>query len=219
MPNPIKPTLKTEIAPILLIAVSVISSFYFYKFFPPFVPTHWNYAGEIDSYGSSFVGAFFLPILIIGIYILFMIIPYMDPKKENYIKFANVYHIFKTAFLAFLTLIYFITSFNGLGINIPVDKSVTILVGILFALIGYYMSDIKYNWFVGIRTPWTMSSDKVWQQTHKVGGIIFMLSGALMSYIGFMPVVYREVSFILIILFILIGTVGYSYYLYSKEKK
>ena len=79
--NPIKPTLKTEILPFLVIALVVISSFYFYSHFPEVVPTHWGISGEVDSWGSHNI-AFIIPAVIVGIYFMFLLLPLVDPKKE-----------------------------------------------------------------------------------------------------------------------------------------
>jgi len=219
MPNPIKPTIKTEIIPILLILVSVIASIYFYSQFPDQVPIHWNFAGEVDNYGSKFVGAILMPLIILGVYLLFLTIPYLDPKKERYEQFKKIYHFFKAYFVFFMTAIYFITGLNVLGYNVPVSFWVPFLVGILFVLIGNYMGKIKMNWFMGIRTPWTLSSEEVWNKTHRFGGKVFMLGGILMMPMYFIPMNFRLPLFVFIVALILLGTIGASYVLYRSEQK
>ena len=219
MPNPIKPTLKTEILPILLLVMAAAASFYFYANFPERVPIHWNMAGEVDSYGSRATGAFLFPGILVGMYLLFLIIPYIDPKKARYIQFRKVYHIFKAFMIFFLAAIYFIASLNALGYNIPVGLWVPMMVGLLFIVIGNYMGKIKSNWFMGIRTPWTLSSEEVWNKTHRFGGKVFIFGGILMILMYFLPLNCRLPLFIIIITIILLGTVGYSYMLYRREEK
>ena len=219
MSNPIKPTFKTEILPIILVLLAGLSSFYFYLHFPEQVPIHWNIKGEVDNYGSRTTGAFLFPAIILGMYLLFLALPYIDPKKRRYEQFRRVYHVFKTIIVFFMVVIYFIASLNALGYRIPVGLWVPVSVGLLFFIIGNYMGKIKSNWFVGIRTPWTLSSEEVWNKTHRFGGKVFILGGVLMTLMYFLPVKLQLPLFIFIIVIILVGTVGYSYILYKNEEK
>lgn len=219
MPNPIKPTIKTEIIPILLIIITAIAAVYFYSIFPDQVPIHWNFEGEPDNWGSKFIGAVLMPLVMVGIYLLFLVVPYLDPKKERYDQFRKVYHFFKGYFVFFMTAIYFVSSLNVLGYNMPISFWVPFLVGILFILLGNYMGKIKSNWFVGIRTPWTLSSEEVWNKTHRAGGKVFILGGILMMPMYFIPASFRMPLFFIIIALIILGTVGYSYVVYRDEQK
>ncbi len=217
--NPTKPTIKTEILPLLLILTAVISSFYFYARFPEQVPIHWNIAGQPDNWGGRATAAFLFPAIVIGMYLLFLLLPLIDPKKERYRQFRKVYHVFKTVLILFMVAIYFISSLNALGYNLSVELWVPILVGLLFIILGNYLAKIKPNWFMGIRTPWTLSSEEVWNKTHRLGGKIFILGGILMAIEGFLPVSYRLPIFFFTIGLIVVGTVGASYFFYRQEKK
>ena len=217
--NPIKPTIKTEILPILLIILAGITSFYFYAHFPIKVPIHWNIAGEVDNWGSKAMVAFGFPAIILGMYLLFLVLPLFDPKKKRYEQFRKVYHVFKSIFILFMILIYFITSFSSVGYSISIAIWMPILVGLLFIILGNYMAKIKMNWFMGIRTPWTLSSEEVWNKTHRFGGKIFILGGVLMALMGFLPIVWRMPLFFIIIALIVVGTFVYSYLVYLQDKK
>lgn len=217
--NPIKPTFKTEIIPILLICVAIFSSFFFYQVFPDQVPTHWNIEGEVDQYSSKEIGAFLFPITILAVYAIFLLIPYLDPRKKRYEQFRKVYHLFKLMMISFLTLIYFITAANALGRGPSVDTWVPVMVGVLFMLLGNYMSKIKANWFMGIRTPWTLSSEEIWNKTHRVSGKLFMLGGLAMVFMPLYSTSIKIFVFIAIIIMLALGTSGYSLYLYLKENK
>ncbi len=219
MKNPIKPTWKTEILPILLIVFSIISSFYFFQQMPEKIPTHWNFKGEIDNWGSSFSHLITINLVMIGIYLLFLFIPYIDPRRERYEQFKKVYHIFKSVLLLFFALILLITNLSAIGYSINISIYIPLMIGLLFIILGKYMSKIKMNWFMGIRTPWTLSSEEVWNKTHSFGGKLFMLSGLLIAIEGFLPVNYRLPIFILAIATILIGTTLGSYLIHLKTKK
>jgi len=219
MQNPIKPTIKTELFPILLLIITSITSFYFYSIFPEQVPMHWNIAGEIDGWGSKTMGAFMLPVTMVGMYILFLGLPYLDPRQKRYEQFSKIYHGFKAIILLFMAIMYFLIGANTLGYNVPIGTLVPILVGILFILIGNYTAKIKPNWFIGIRTPWTLSSEEVWNKTHRIGGKIFVFSGLLFILEPFLPLNYQGPVFAIIIIGIVVGTFSYSYFIYKKEQK
>ncbi|MFA4834132.1 MAG: SdpI family protein [Patescibacteria group bacterium] len=218
MTNPVKPTLKTEILPLLVLVAAIISSFYFYSHSSEIVPTHWNFAGEVDNWGSRSI-AFVIPAVMVGIYILFLVFPFLDPKKEKYEQFSKVYHVFKGVMILFMAILYFATSLNILGYNLPIGIIVPVGVGLLFIIMGNYMGKIKMNWFFGIKTPWTLSSEEVWNKTHRFGGKMFILSGLLIALDAFLPVSWRLGVFIAALIILLLGTMVYSYVIYLREKK
>ena len=219
MKNPINPTKKTEFIPVILILLSIIASFYFYSNFPNQVPTHWNYKGEVDAYSSKAFGAFFFPLINIVLYLMFLVIPYIDPRKDRYKDFKKVYHVFKGIFIAFMSLIYFYASLAGLGYPVSINTVVPAAVGLLFIVIGNYMSKIKTNWFLGIRTPWTLSNEEVWNKTHRLGGKVFITMGVVMILGIFMPgETYWKIFPIMIIVLVFVPVV-YSYFLYRKVEK
>lgn len=219
MKNPIKFKLSTEIFPVAMILVSIVASFFFYDKFPDVVATHWNVKGEADGFSGKAFGAFFFPGLILGIYLLFNFLPMIDPKKERYQQFASVYRIFRDIMVFFMVFIYFITSLVNIGYNINVGFWITLGIGLMFMVLGNYMGKIKKNWFVGVKTPWTLSSEEVWNKTHRFAGRLFMLAGVIMIISGNVPVNLRLPLFIANIVMLVLGTFVYSYIAYVLEKK
>ena len=217
--NPIKITIKSELFSLIIVAISIIASFYFYAHFPATVVTHWGFNGKPNGWSGRGFAAFFLPVLLIGIYLLFLFLPQLDPKKERYAEFAKVYGIFKNFILFFLLAIYFIASLNNINYNLDVNIWVPAGVGLLFIIMGNYLGKLKPIWFVGIRTPWTLSSETVWNKTHRFGGKIFILGGLLMIVAGLAPLAWRLPLFIADIIILIFGTVIYSYIVYLQEKK
>lgn len=218
MPYPIKPTLKTEIVPVIIVAVSLILSVIFFLNFPERVPTHWNFAGEVDNYSSRATAAFGIPALLVLMHFMFLFLPAIDPKQERYVQFARVYHIFRAVIMAMLLLIYIAVGLSGLGYQVPIIVITPVLVGILFIILGNYFGKLKMNWFVGIKNPWTLSSETVWNKTHRMGGKIFMLAGLVLMLEPLMPAVWRLPVFIFFILLIVFATFIYSYLLYRQEQ-
>jgi uncharacterized membrane protein len=217
--NPIKPTIKSEALPMLMVLAAIVLSYFFYARFPDQVPTHWNWAGEPDAYSSKEFGAFFFPALVAGIYLLFLALPYLDPKKERYADFRKVYHVFKNVFVAFMLAIYVIAGLSGLGYDVAVGKIIPLMVGGLFILIGNYFGKIRFNWFVGIKTPWTLSSEEVWNKTHRLGGKLFMLAGLMVALTPWLPRAFGLAVFLAAIVIAAPVPMVYSYVLYAKVKQ
>lgn len=213
-----KLSLKTEIIPLLVLVGTILAGFYFFLNLPPIVPTHWGINGQVDAWGSRNITLFLPPALILVVYLLFLVLPYFDPKKENYQKFSSTYHGFKSALMVFFFLLYLITGFAGLGYSLPVDKIITLMIAVLFILIGSYLPKLKTNWFMGIRTPWTLSSEAVWQKTHVVGGKLFMLEGILIiASLFLLKGAWLFSFFIISILLLVIFVFAYSYWVYRKK--
>ncbi len=217
MSNPIKPNFKTELLPLVIILITGGASFYFFKNFPAEVPMHWNMAGEVDRYGSKMMGAFLFPAILLGMYLLFLVLPFMDPKKERYAQFRKVYHLFKLMMIFFMALIYFLASLSALGFDFNIGLWVSVMVGALFIFIGNYLGKIKSNWFMGIRLPWTLSSEENWNKTHRFSGLVYILAGFLMMMMGLIPLGFRLYLFIFVLVLLVVLPVGYSFLLFRKS--
>ena len=194
-----------------------LTAAYFYNKIPDKIASHWNVAGEVNGYMCKFWGIFLLPLISVGIFILFLIIPFIEPLKENLKKFRKYYDFFRTAILGFLFYIYLLTIFwniNQFNFTIFLVPAFSILI----YCAGILIDNAKRNWFVGIRTPWTLSSDKVWNSTHKLGGILFKIA-AVISLLGL--IFPNQIIFLLV--FPIIGfsvfLVFYSFFKYKQSHK
>ena len=204
---------------ILVIVASVVLSIYFYQIFPATVPTHWGINGEVNGWGPSWVGAFILPAILIAIYFLFDLLPRIDPKRANYDQFKTAYAFFKTAIMLVLFGVYLVASLNVIGVAVSVSFWVPVLIGLLFIVLGVFMGDVRHNYFVGIRTPWTLASEEVWNKTHRFAGKLFVIGGLAMMIIGFIPDVWRIILFIAVIILVAIVPIVYSYILYRSKTR
>lgn len=219
MASPIKFSFKTEWFAFCVIIISLMAGLFFYQNFPAQVPSHWNIKGEVDGYSGPFMAAFMLPLMMIGLYIMFIFLPWLDPKKDQYASFASTYHKFKDLIIAFLAILFFMTGLNGLGYQINIGFYTPLMIGALFIIIGFLLERVKMNWFMGIRTPWTMSSDTVWEKTHKLSSRILAVAGIMIAATALVPVKFRLVLFILAVALIVFSLPLYSYILYVREKK
>ena len=219
MTSPIKYNFKSEIFPLFLVCAALILGFYFYSHFPEKVVTHWNYAGEADGYGGRAAGAFAVPAMLAVMYFLFLFLPYFDPKKERYADFSEVYLKFRTAIIFCLFAVFSASGLYNLGFNIPIGKTVSLVIGLLMIFLGNLMGKLKKNWFVGIRTPWTLSSENVWNKTHRFGGFAFVIFGLLIIITPYLGKTLGLAAFIGGALLAVIGSIGYSYLAYRQERK
>lgn len=141
------------------------------------VCTHWNAAGECDGRGSKFVGILLMPILTAGMAGLFALIPRIEPRAANLAQSSKAYAVVWIALLLYFLALHAILMLDILGYNARMDTAMPVLVGLMFVLIGGSLGHIRSNYFLGIRTPWTLSSDLAWEKTHKLGGKLFVILG------------------------------------------
>lgn len=219
MTAPIRFTTKTEIYPLILLLLSYTIGLYLYSQFPERVASHWNFAGEVDGYTDKFTGAFMIPLLLTGMYGLFRFLPLVDPRKDRYPEFADVYHKMRYFILSVLFIIYTLLGLYNLGVPVRMDLIIPVLIGGMMIVIGNWMGKMKPNWFMGIRTPWTLASDVVWNKTHRFGGYLFVLLGILIMLI---PFALPQIGLALLIGGVIItvfGTALYSYIIYRQEER
>ncbi|GAB4301103.1 MAG: SdpI family protein [Myxococcota bacterium] len=190
---------------------------YFYPSFPKNVATHWNAKGEVDGYMPKFWGIFLFPVLFLIIALIFIAIPKIDPLRKNLEKFIAYYDGFIVVFSLFMLTIFLQVILWNLGIEISPNIVISASLGLLVFYLGVVLENSKRNLFVGIRTPWTLQSDVVWAKTHKLGGILFRISGVI-SLLG----ILAGSSALFFILAPLIAsaliTIVYSYIAYKKEE-
>jgi len=200
----------------LLIALSVLIGVFAYPYLPDQMPMHWNINGEVDGYWDKQYAAFFPPLLMIVLMVLFIFMPRIDPKKENYKKFSSSYTIFITIMNVFFLLLQSVTISYGLGVNIDISLVVNLGIGLLFIVLGNYLPRIKHNYFIGVRTPWTLANEKTWRKTHQLSGKLFVVAGILLVAISFLPGIYKFTGMLVVVVtIVLISTIA-SYIFYNR---
>lgn len=218
MPHPLKPNFQTEWYAVAINLLFLLAAIFFHFNLPAKTPIHWNWEGQVDSYGGPVMAAWFLPILSIVLYFFLLFLPKLDPKPEQYQFFKKNYHYFKDLLVSFLFAIYILTNLAAFGYKINLAFYLPLLVGAFIAIIGLFLHSLKSNWFIGIRTPWTLSSETVWLKTHLLARPIFIISGVLMALSGLLPLFWKKLIFIFAIVLIVLPLPIYSYILYRREK-
>ena len=168
-------------------AVAAAVSVWTYSRLPETVATHWSLQGTPDGYSSRFWAAAVMPLVILGLTGLFNVLPKVDPRHENYAKFLSTYWLIANAVVAFAAVAHALVLANALGYTVQVDRLLPLGVGLLFAFLGNYLTRVEPNWFIGIRTPWTLSSDAVWRKVHRTAGWLFVLGGLVIAGGAFAP--------------------------------
>ncbi len=214
--------MKTSRYYIAAIAVIVLLLFAVSAFFYPQLPdklaSHWNAAGQADGYSSKFWGLFLLPIIAAVLTLFLLLIPRLDPLKANVEKFKGYYYGFIILFLLFFLYLHLLTIVYNLGYAFNMTMFLVPAFSVLFYYMGVMVSKAKRNYFIGIRTPWTLSSDSVWDKTHKLGGKLFKIA-AIITLLGVLLGQYAIWFMLVPISLVAIITVVYSYLVFRKEAK
>lgn len=199
-----------------IIIFSFITSLLLYSKMPNQMAGHWNLQGQADDYFSKFWGLFLMPIVSIAIFLLFIILPKIDPLKNNITKFKESYNFFILMLTSFLFYLYLLTLLWNLGKEFNMSRAIAPAFGFLFIYLGYFMQNIKPNWFIGFRTPWTLSSEKIWYKTHQRGGMLFKFCGI----IALLAVIFPQYAGWLIMAPVITASayiIIYSYLEYKKQ--
>ena len=157
-----------------------------------------------------------MPFISLGLFLLFVLIPKIDPLKANIAKFRSHFDRFILVMFVFLFYLYLLTIFWNLGLRFNIIQFLTPAFGILFYCGGVLIENAKRNWFIGIKTPWTLSNDKVWEKTHKIGGKLFKSVG-IIAFLGILFPNYALFFVLLPVIAVSIYTVAYSYFEHKKE--
>ncbi len=147
--------------------------------------THWNIKGEADGFGSRAMVLWLIPGIAAGMAVLIAILPLIDPRRKNLLRSSLPYLIAWIGSLMVLTFAHAMLVLNAVGTVNLADVSngpgllrwISVVVGAFMATLGAVMGKMRPNWFMGVRTPWTLSSDLSWDKTHRLTGWLFMLTG------------------------------------------
>jgi uncharacterized membrane protein len=165
--------------PLLLIAADVAFVLMVYDQLPARVAVHFGLNGP-NGWSGREQAAWLLPAIAAGSWLLLRALPLIDPRRENYAKFQSAYDTLVLALVAVLVVVHVALLGFALGWPVRVEQVVPIAIGMLFVVIGTLLPKSRATWFFGIRTPWTLSSDEVWERTHRVAGITMVIAGLLL---------------------------------------
>jgi uncharacterized membrane protein len=206
-----------RVAIVLVLILTAVITLVAYPVMPDVVASHWNAAGELNGTMPKFWGLLLIPLLMLAFCALFAVLPRIDPLRENYQKFQNYYEGFVLIFSVFFLIVQLQIILWGLGIPVSPNLVMPLLIGGLFIYLGFLLEHAEPNWFVGIRTPWTLSSPSVWRKTHDLGGNLFKLAG-FVSMFGVLAGVYAWLFVLVPVIAAALVTVVFSYTEFRKER-
>jgi uncharacterized membrane protein len=214
-----KKILWFDLAILLLPAVYLA---YIWNHLPQTIPMHWNINGEIDRYGEkNELLVLHLMLLFTGMSgcVLMLYLGKIDPKKKA-LSNQKVLEKISLVFAIFFAIIQFFTLFITDQQTFISPKPILAAVALLFTFLGNLMNNVKPNYFLGIRTPWTLENEEVWRRTHHFGAKLWFWSGlALALIVLILPMMAGIITFISIVLIIAIIPMIYSYRLFKQLQK
>ena len=212
-------TKTTVIISTVLILLVILAGVILWSRLPDPMASHWNEADQVDGYMGKLWGTFMVPAMMIGLTLLFLAIPSIDPLKKNIADFRGWFNMFIVLFNLFMAFVHGLTLAWNLGhTGLRMSVAMVPAIGLLFILIGLFMRKAKRNYFIGIRTPWTLANDTVWEMTHKLGGKLYITAGVLTM----LSLLFPEKAIVILMVSILGASfisILYSYLVFRQEEK
>jgi len=209
--------LKNELPLIAIVLIPFVFLAYIWNDLPQKVPIHWNINGEIDRFGNK-LELILIPLLFpLMTYLIFLVVPKIDPKQQINKFGSKKYQNLKTLIIVFMSILAVLMIYVAKNQSLANVNLIVLPVGVLYIILGNYFKTIKANYFIGIRTPWTLENETVWKETHKLGGKLWFAGGLVivMSSLLFENkanlIVFMMVTGIIIII-----PIVYSYLKFKK---
>lgn len=178
---------KIVFSVLVVIVVTWVVAFIYEPKLPDQVPTHWNSAGEVDGYTAKPWGVYMLPVVSTVMSLFLLALPQIAPKGFKLDTARKIYDIIVLVMAVFMLGVMVLSFEAGLDKKIDMGQWIMVGTGLLFVIIGNYLSKVPKNFFLGIRTPWTLSSDVVWNKTHRLGAWTFVIGGLVTILLSFIP--------------------------------
>lgn len=190
-----------------------------FPFLPDTVPIHWDAAGHANQYASKWVSTLLFPLLSIGLYLLIRFVTTGGPRlggRASMAANAQVRRMLLVAILLFMLIVQLCVTAISLGIPVDISFALNLAISVLFIVIGNFMGKLRRNFWMGIRTPWTLASEVSWERTHRLGGWLFVAVGLIGIPCSFVPALRFWVVVPLIVLVSVFLTI-YSYVYYRQH--
>jgi uncharacterized membrane protein len=174
---PMKKPSRADAVSLLLVVLAFLFALWMYPRLPRAVPVHWNLRGQVNGTMDKPWGVFLGPLGMVGIWLLLALLPRISPAGFRMEGFRTSYDVVRIAIVGFLFVVSVVTLLGASGYSLPMGEMISVLVGLLIVVLGNFMPKFRKNFFVGIRTPWTLGDDDVWYCTHRLAGWLFVLGG------------------------------------------
>jgi uncharacterized membrane protein len=184
---------------------------------PQHVPTHWNASGAVDGTMAKPWGPFMLPLTMAGVFVLLLVLPHISPRGYEMEPFRRAYGVMQLGILSFLLAVSVLVLLADLGWAVPMSRLMPLGVGALLIIIGNFMGKVTTNFFVGIRTPWTLADPEVWLRTHRFAGKVIVFAGLIYAIAGVLGADLRFLSAGLLLA--VLAPAVHSYLIYHRLER
>jgi len=150
------------------------------------VPIHWGVNGEANGWAPKWVALSIVPGMILVLGAVFAAIPLIDPRRPHLLRSSRAYLWIAGTAIVVLVVVHIASVAMALGARLDIGRVVGVVIGVMFCVIGNFLGKTRSNWFMGIRTPWTLSSERSWARTHRLAGYLFVAAGLLVLALSFL---------------------------------
>ncbi|MDV6315304.1 SdpI family protein [Idiomarina sp. HP20-50] len=164
------------ITALMIVFISTVG-LWFYPELPEKIPTHWNFQGKVDGWINKPWGVFLMPLVMLATWLLMEVLSFISPKGYKLNDFIGVVGLLMVIIVGFLLVVGIAQLAFALGYPVDFAEVITAAVGLLLIFTGNYLGKVKKNFFIGIRTPWTIANEEVWNRTHRLAGWLFVIAG------------------------------------------
>lgn len=199
-----------------IMLITLAASAALYPSLPDRIPTHWNARGEVDAYGSKTWATFLMPAVMVLMLGLFAAMPWLSPKRYEVDSFRPTYLFVMVVVIALFGYIHALTLYAALHGGTEVGRALVAGVFLFFAVLGNVLGRVRPNFYIGVRTPWTLASERVWTDTHRLAAWLFVAGGLVGFVLALLGYVLVSLAVILVIVLLL---VGYSLWLYKRLER
>lgn len=184
-------------------------------FMPDIIPIHWNLKWQIDSYGSRYY-LLIIAVMPILVYYGMLLMRKTDPHKLDIEKRAKTYNLFRYGFTCFFICLAVLIYYLSLNPAAGIQKLLLFLMGAIFIGMGNYMPKLPQNYFLGIKTPWTLANEYVWRKTHRIGGYSWIVIGFIIVLCSLFNLPYMDIMIMILVVSDVIFMMVYSYIVYRR---
>ncbi len=206
------------VGPVLIVAMLALALWAFPRL-PAEVPSHWNAQGEVDGWSGRWI--VFLPAGVsLLLWLLMQGLRRVDPRSANYQRFEPTFWLVVNLIIGFMAVVHVMTIGVALEWPMPaVDRIMIASLGVMFLVLGNVLPRVRSNWWMGVRTPWTLSSERVWRSTHRLAGITFVLGGLIVLAGLLLPPGWRFYSVMAAIAVSAFVPAVWSWYDFQREQR
>ena len=207
--------------PWTIAAITLAAGLYSYLQIEPgtLVPVHWNIDGEIDKTSDPLSAFLAVPIVFAITLLVLSALKHLEPRAENLEQSAKAFKAITIGVSIVIMIAQGMIISAAFGYTTITVNTLVGGIGLMFAVMGNYLGKLKSTFFIGIRTPWTLSSENVWKKTHRLAGKLYVMLGIIILAVSFV-IAANQLSYVLIALVLpaALFPLAYSWYVWKQEQ-